>query len=47
MYSKGAGLQEIIKAIRQLDKEALLDLFREKIYFVTNKSNEAQAYGTK
>jgi 4-amino-4-deoxy-L-arabinose transferase-like glycosyltransferase len=37
MYSKGTGPDEVLKAIKSPSKESLLDLFREEVYFLTNK----------
>lgn len=39
MYSKGVGLSRIARAVKRFEKGAILDLFREEVYFVTNKSD--------
>jgi len=41
MYSKGRGLHEALEAAANPGREAFLDLFRDKIYFVTNKKGIA------
>ncbi|NQT07286.1 MAG: glycosyltransferase family 39 protein [Candidatus Omnitrophica bacterium] len=39
MYSKGAAISDVLNTLRRLDREAILDLFREEVYFVTNKDD--------
>ncbi|MBL7068297.1 MAG: glycosyltransferase family 39 protein [Candidatus Omnitrophica bacterium] len=45
IYNKEIDAYGILDAIRRMDREAFLDLFREKVYFVTTKSNEHMTYG--
>jgi len=37
MYNKDAKLGELLRAIPSLNKEKIFDIFREEVYFVTNK----------
>jgi len=37
MYNKEAKISETFKVVSKLDREAFLELFREEVFFVTNK----------
>jgi len=39
MYSKGVGVARIFDAMNIFTKKAFLDLFRDEVYFVTNKKD--------